>query len=143
MSKDSKEQKILSGQIALNRLVHVKMEVKGKTGMVKGMFIPFEANALEMRTYDTKDGKVTDISMPIRVIYRPEQDDKKQNGFIAKSIPSDIYKAKKDDDNFEEFQKAMQPILGNIKDWANEAPAGANNDVGEKESYTPEDDLPF
>lgn len=139
----SKEQKILSGQIALNRLVHVKMEVKGKTGMVKGMFIPFEANALEMNEYETQNGKVVDVVMPVRVIYRPEQDDKKQNGFIAKSIPSAIYKAKKDEDNFDEFQKSMQPILGNIKDWSAEAPVGVNNDAGEKESYTPEDDLPF
>lgn len=137
------EQKILTAQIALNRLMHVKMKKKGKDGKdVIGLFIPIEANALETRKYETQSGEVTDVILPVRIIYKPQQDDKKQNGFIAKSIPSSIYKAKKDDDNFDEFQKKQQPILGNVKDW-DSTPAPVNNDVGEKEVYSDDDDLPF
>lgn len=138
----SKEQKILTGQIALNRLFHVMLEKKGKTGMVKGIFIPIEQNCLEVNEYETRDGKVTDLVMPVRVIYNPEQNANKQNGFIAKSLPTAIYKEKKDSEGFQEFQKKQQPILGNIKDW-DSAPAPVDNNVGEKETYSDEDDLPF
>lgn len=136
------DKKTLTGSIALTRLIHVKTMKKGKSGDVRCLVIPIDANALEIRSYENKEGKmVEEISIPVRILYNPETDTKtKQNGFVAKSVPSEVYKNKKDD---EEFMKAQQQILGNIKDWSAEAKVPLNNDVGEKDTYDEEDDLPF
>lgn len=139
----SQEKKTLTGSIALTRLVHVKMKKKNKKGeLIECLVIPIKENALHENEYENRDGKkVTEVSIPVRVLYDPVTNPKtKQNGFIAKSLPSDVYKEKKED---EEFLKVQQPILGNIKDWSLSAPAPVSNDVGEKDSYDEDDDLPF
>ncbi|MCZ4244933.1 hypothetical protein [Pedobacter punctiformis] len=122
----------LSGSIALTKLTHVMMEKKGKTGMIKGIFIPIELNALE-----TKDDAVY---LPIRVTAKDETDSYRQNGFISKSVKrakkwSEMTEAEK------EAEKALTPILGNLKDFSmvggNDAAGAASGPVGE------DDDLPF
>lgn len=122
-------EKQLSGSIALTKLQSVILEKKGKTGMVRGLFIPIDANGLE-----EKDGA---IYLPIRALIRDEQDNYGQNGFISKnSKPSGGKKYGELTDVEKEAHNKSNPILGNVKDWsANNAPAAAivNDD----------DDLPF
>ena len=121
------------GSIALTKLTHVLMDKKGKTGMVRGIFIPIEVNALE-----TKDNAVY---LPIKVTVKDEADQYGQNGFIGKTIKTakkwaDMTEAEK------ESQKALTPILGNIKDFTNGA--GANDSAGAASPpIAEEDDLPF
>lgn len=117
MSQD----KFLTGSIELTKLICVKTVRKGKDGNdVHGLFIPFDLNHLEEIVKkeegkpDTGTGRYV---LNVRVNYKPEADTYGQNGFIAKSLPSEIYKANKED---KEFLNKSQPILGNIKEWSNQ-----------------------
>lgn len=125
-------EKKLSGSIALTKLQHVIMEKKGKSGMIKGLFIPIEANLLH-----EKDGAVY---MAVNVNFKPEQDKYGQNGFISKTTESSIWKELSDDQK--EEAKKLSPILGNIKDWSgnnsNDTAGAASSEV-----VTEDDDLPF
>lgn len=118
-------EKRLSGSINLTKFKSVILEKKGKTGMVRGVFIPIEANMLE-----EKDGNVY---CPLNVIVRDEQDKYGQNGFIAKTVPAEIYKATED----KESLKDVSPILGNIKDWS------GGGSVVPAAVVDEDDDLPF
>lgn len=143
-------QRTLNGTIALDRLKHVIMEKKGKSGMIKGIFIPLEVNKLEEVSYDTRDGKVNEIQLPVRVIVKSESDDKGQDGFISKAIGSKTYKAASPElqqqykDYNNEETKSLTPILGNIKDFssgggqANQSQAASSEVVN-----ADDDDLPF
>jgi len=117
----------LNGSIALTKLAQsIILEKKGKSGIVRGVFLPIDGNHLI-----EKDGAVY---MDVRVTVREETDQYGQNGFISKGVPSEVYKTLKDkpDD-----LKAAQPILGNIKDFSmqgNTAPV---------ETVSDDDDLPF
>lgn len=125
-------EKKLTGSIALTKLIHVMMEKKGKNGMVKGLFIPLEQNLLT-----EKDGAVY---MPVNIVYKSEQDQYKQNGFIAKTTDSKIWKDL--DDVGKENAKKLSPILGNIKDWSSLS-ADDNSGSASEQTLTEEDDLPF
>lgn len=124
-------EKKLSGSIALTKLQHVIMEKKGKTGMIRGIFIPIEQNLLL-----EKDKAVY---MAVNVNFKAEQDAYGQNGFISKTIESSIWKDL--DDAGKEEAKKLSPILGNIKDWS----ASSNDNAGSAsaEVLGEEDDLPF
>lgn len=101
--------------------------------MIKGIFIPIEANLLT-----EKDGAVY---MSVNVRVKQEQDEYGQNGFIAKTTDSKIWK-ELDEAGKKEAEK-LSPILGNIKDWSGE---GGGNDTSGAASNKPvndEDDLPF
>lgn len=117
----------LNGSIALTKLAQsIILEKKGKSGIVRGIFLPIDGNHLI-----EKDGAVY---MDVRVTVREETDQYGQNGFISKGVPSEVYKTLKDkpDD-----LKSAQPILGNIKDFSmqgNTAPV---------ETVSDDDDLPF
>lgn len=120
--------KRLSGSIALTKLPQsIILEKKGKSGIIRGVFLPIEGNNLL-----EKDGAVY---MNVSVLVREEQDQYGQNGFISKALPSEVYKEKKDD---ADWVKEQQPILGNIKDWTSSSASG-----GSVESYEEEDTLPF
>lgn len=123
----------LSGSIALTKLTHVMMEKKGKTGMIKGIFIPIELNALE-----TKDDAVY---LPIRVTAKDETDTYGQNGFISKSVKR-AKKWSEMSDEEKEAEKVLTPILGNIKDFSL---SGGNDAAGAAAPgvVTEDDDLPF
>lgn len=117
----------LNGSIALTKLAQsVILEKKGKSGIVRGIFLPIDGNHLT-----EKDGAVY---MDVRVTVREETDQYGQNGFISKGLPSDVYKSLKETPD---ALKAAQPILGNIKDFSmqgNAAPVATVDD---------DDDLPF
>lgn len=117
----------LNGSIALTKLPQsIIIEKQGKTGMIRGIFLPIDGNNLT-----EKDGAVY---MDVRVTVREEADQYGQNGFISKGIPSDVYKSLKDNPD---VLKAAQPILGNIKDFS----AAAN--TAPVETVSDDDDLPF
>lgn len=98
----------LSGGIALTKLPQVVIkEMKGKSGMIRGVFLPIDGNHLT-----EKDGAVY---MDVRVVIREEEDNYGQIGFIAKAVPSAVYKELKDD---KDKLNAAQPILGNVKDFS-------------------------
>lgn len=128
--------KRLNGSIALTKLVHVKMEKKGKSGMVKGLFIPIDVNYLES---DEKGA----VYLPVRVRVTDAQDEYKQNGFISKSIGSTTYKNASDEkkEMFKEKQNEITPILGSIKDFSNSG--GETSGAASEETFSEDDDLPF
>ena len=137
----------LTGTVALTRLVHVVMEKKGKSGMVKGLFIPIDANFLETQVYTNKEGKeVTEIGIPVSIVIKPETDQRGQDGFIGKSIPNATWKAA-DDAKKKDMQDNHQPILSNLKDWSRSSgiPTPQNNDAGGGQTFNADedDDLPF
>jgi len=117
----------LTGSIALTKLPQsVIIEKKGKSGIIRGIFLPIDGNQLT-----EKDNAVY---MDVRVTVRPEADQYGQNGFISKGVPTDVYKALKDN---ADALKAAQPILGNIKDWSSQASSEPVSTVSD------DDDLPF
>lgn len=124
-------EKNLTGSIALTKLQHVILEKKGKSGMIRGIFIPIEQNMLV-----EKDKAVY---MPVNVKVKSEADQYGQNGFISKTIESSTWKALSDAEK--EDSKKLSPILGNIKDWST-----SSNDTSGSASASPvsdDDDLPF
>lgn len=122
-----------SGSLALSKLKHVVMEKKGKSGMIKGIFIPIAANNLV-------EGKEGAVYMPCRVVTKAEEDTYGQHGFISQSVDSTVYKNASDDQK-EEFKKL--PILGNIKDFGGGGDAAAASGAASNNVLTEDDDLPF
>ena len=119
-----------SGNINLLALKNVKMEVKGKSGMVKGIFIPIDVNHLEVRDQD----KVPKLNLNFSIVPTPDKD---QDGFIGQQG------AKPWKDCTDEEKEAIKalPILGNVKEWGQSD--GVNNQVSD-ETFTPEsNNLPF
>jgi len=117
----------LNGSIALTKLAQsVILEKKGKSGIVRGIFLPIDGNHLT-----EKDGAVY---MDVRVTVREETDQYGQNGFISKGLPSEVYKSLKETPD---ALKAAQPILGNIKDFSLQGNAAPVQTVDD------DDDLPF
>jgi len=145
----------LSGSLALSKIKHVLMEVKGKPNedgserMIKGMFIPFEANKLvvvEKKEGEDAEAKVveTQVYMPVRVIVKDEMDEYKQHGFISKSLDSKDYKALGTGDAAQAAAKEFTPILGSIKEFENtgDSQDSAGN-ATQGETFTPSDEVPF
>jgi hypothetical protein len=123
----------LSGSIALTKLQHVVMEKKGKSGMIKGLFVPLDANMLSI---DDKGA----VYMPVNVKVRSEADQYGQHGFVSKTIDSKIYKTL--DEAGKAKAKELSPILGNIKDF-NIGSSNDNDGAMASGVVSEEDDLPF
>ena len=128
----------LKGKIALDKLICAK--VTSKNGN-ECLMIPIKQNNLEVDNYG--------IHLPVRILYKPIQDDKKQNGFISKEIGSVTYKAASEEqkalwkDYNNEDTKKQTCILGNIKDW-NSSGGQQTSDVATGAAQDPDaDDLPF
>ena len=121
-------EKQLTGSIELTKLVSAITTRKGKSGDVKGVFIPIDHNHLT-----EKDGRVY---VDIRLIVRDEKDKYEQNGFISKGVPKEVYQEHKDD---KEKLKELQPILGNVRDWSN----SSGNSSDPAPVVDEEDTLPF
>lgn len=135
--------KKLSGSIALTKLVHVRMEMKGKNGMVAGLFIPFAANLL-VENEPAEGSKLRAVYMPVNVQVKEEQDKYKQNGFISKTIDSKVWKEMTDE--AKEESKKLTPILGNLKDWStgsNSSEADSSGAASDQTFTEEADDLPF
>lgn len=125
------KEKRLTGSIALTKLQHVIMKAKGQSGEVRGIFIPIEKNLLV-----EKDGAVY---MALNLTVKEDQDQFGQNGFIAKTTDSKIWKTL--DEAGKENAKKLSPILGNVKDWSSTTDDTSGAAVeGEVEE---DDKLPF
>jgi len=100
----------ISGKINLAKLAHVQMEAKGKTGQVKGIFIPIEANNL----FQGKDGNVyLDI-----ICFDQVNDEYKQTHSIKQSLSKEVR------EKMTEEERKTQPFLGTLNtNW------GGNNDM--------------
>lgn len=118
----------LNGSLALTKLPQSAIiEKQGKSGIIRGVFLPIDGNSLT-----EKDGAVY---MDIRVVLSGEKDKYDNDGFVAKSLPTEVYKAKKDD---QAWRDANQPILGNVRDFT----GGSNNSTPVQE-FDDTDELPF
>lgn len=125
-------QRRLSGSLAITKLIHVPMEVNGKSGKVKGIFIPTDVNHLVQ-------GKEGALYLNINAVIKDEEDQYGQHGFVSQTVDSKKYKNATDAQK-EEFQKL--PILGNLKDFS----GGGNDNTGaaSEKVFTPDsNDLPF
>jgi len=123
--------KTLNGSLNLAKLIHVRMKTaKG----AECLLIPIAENLLEQ----DENGNVY---MAIRVNYEADGDKYGQNGFIAKSTPSKLYKEMSEADK--EKAKEKSPILGSIKDFSGgtQMPTGAVSSKVLDEGKT--DDIPF
>lgn len=126
-----------SGSIALSKLKHVLMERKGKSGMVKGIFIPIEANKL----VEGKDNNGA-VYMNINGKLVSEEDNYGNNGFISYRPNmgkkwSELTEAEK------EASKELSPILGNIKVWGGASNANDNSGAASDTVMDDDQDLPF
>lgn len=118
-----------SGNINLLALIHAKMEVDGKEGKVKGIFIPIEINCLEDRDKD----KIPKLNINFNIVPTPDKD---QDGFIGQQ--GNIKWSDASPEQQEKFNTL--PILGNVKEWG--PSDGVNNAVSD-ETFKPTDKLPF
>ena len=115
------------GQIELTKLKCVILEKKGQSGMIRGVFIPIEANKLD-------EFAPNRVAVPISVVCHDTPDEYGKDGFIGQKVDSKLFNAATAEQK-EEFNKL--PILGNFKDFSGKYKAKAVEVVKE------EDDLPF
>jgi len=118
---------IITGSINMAGLKHVKMTAKGKSGEVKGMFIPFNANHI----------KATDKGGVYLNLVAFELKEKKEYGtHIIKQSFNKETREKLGEDALKEL-----PILGNLN--VDNTPSETNNDAGGGEQFTEETTVPF
>ena len=122
------------GSLALSKLKHVLMEKKGKSGMVKGIFIPIEANGLV-------EGKEGAVYANINGTIHDEPDKFDNDGFIAFRYNNGKKWSEMTDEE-KELSKDLSPILGNFK---LQGGGGYNDNNGAATSGTvgKNDTLPF
>jgi hypothetical protein len=119
---------MITGSLNLSALKHVIMETKGKSGQVKGVFIPLEANDLQQH----ENGNVY-----INVVAFEMKEPKDYATHIVKqSFP------KEKRESMSKEEKDAQPILGNLKTTAPNS-GDANNNAGGGQTFMEDDDLPF
>jgi hypothetical protein len=130
-------EKTFLGSIELTKFKSVILEKKQSDGrIIRGVFIPIDANCLEEPPVSKEDPAPSGrVFCPIRLVVRDEQDKYGQNGFISKGVPNEVYKQLKDD---KDKLKELQPILGNIKDFATNSSQSDPAPVVKED-----DDLPF
>lgn len=116
------------GSINLAAFKHVEMETKGKSGMVKGIFIPLEANKLEKHE---KGGIYFNIAA-----FQMKEPKEYATHIVKQSLPKEVREKMTDE------EKNAEPLFGNLKVSSGE-PTPANNDAGEGKVFKPEDNLPF
>jgi len=120
---------MIGGKINLAKLTHVLMEKQGKTGMVKGLFIPISQNNL----FEGKDGNVyLDL-----IAFELKEPKDGQTHLVKQSLPKEVR------DKMTKEEQDAQPIIGNLNanigSGGNSQPANAQPGVVLGES----DDLPF
>lgn len=118
---------MIKGRLNLQALKHVKMEVNGKSGKVKGVFIPLEVNNI----FEGEKGLYLDL-----VAFELKEAKNNQTHMVKQSFSKDIREKMSDD------EKKNQPILGslNVGGFQN---TESNGDVFDGKIATPDDDLPF
>ena len=119
---------MISGKIDLTQLVHVVMEKKGKSGMVKGLFIPITAN-------DLFEGKNGNVYLDI-IAFDADKPEYKQTHALKQSFAKDRYTKE---------ELSAKPFLGhlNAKMGAPSEQAPNNASKGIVLSEEDEADLPF
>lgn len=117
-----------SGQIELTKLKCVILEKKGQSGMIRGLFIPINANFLDEFSENR-------VALPISIVVHDVKDKYDNDGFIGQKVDSKIYKAATDVQK-EDFKKL--PILGNFKNFS-----GGSDNIEPAQTVNEEDDLPF
>jgi len=115
------------GSITLSKLKSVITERQGQSGMVKGIFIPFDVNFLTV--------KEKAVYLNVRIIVNEEPDKYDQDGFIAQKADTALYKAASE--TVKEEMKKL-PILGNFRDFS-----GASKEADQAQEISATDDLPF
>jgi len=118
----------ITGSLNLAALKYVIMEQKGKSGMVKGMFIPIEANKL---TQHDSGGVYLNL-----IAFEMKEGKEWATHILKQSLSKDEREAMT-----EEEQQAM-PLLGNLKVGGG-TPVGADNNAAEGETLTEDSEVPF
>lgn len=129
--------RMLNGQLGLDKLIHVRMTKKGKDGKpVIGTFIPDDVNHIDVVKKDDN----TFINVPVIVWVNEEENERGQHGSIKQSLSSQKYKSM-EKEAAKELSNSL-PYLGNLKDFS----AGSSettNDAGGGQTFEESDDLPF
>lgn len=117
---------MITGKINLGALKHVKMEQKGKSGMVQGIFIPFEVNKIHVG----EKGIYLDI-----VAFENKTPSEYSTHMVKQSFSKEVREKMTQD------EKNNQPILGNLKTTPTQTES--NGDANNGVPVSPDDDLPF
>jgi len=118
---------MIKGKLNIAKLVHVKMEKKGKTGMVKGIFLPIENNHF----FEGKDGNLyLDI-----VAFALKEPKDGQSHLVKQSLPKDVREKMS-----KEEQNAI-PIIGSLD--VDGTRAETSNNAAPETTFGDDDDLPF
>lgn len=135
----------LSGSMNLQKLVHVKTQMKGKDGTMKDVLIlPIAENGFYV-------GEKS-INMNFEAVINESPDQYGNDGFIAKKTPYKTLYGKDavwNDLTDEQKQKVndLSPILGNFKDFSNGSDASATSESLDLQPgdlpFDDSDDLPF
>lgn len=119
--------RIINGNLNLAAFKHVKMNAKGKSGQVKGIFIPFEANKLAEHE---KGGVYFNM-----VAFELKNPTDYGTHIVKQSFSKEVRQ------NMSEDEQKEQPIFGNLN--VDTTPAETNNDAAGGESFGQEDKVPF
>lgn len=118
---------MITGKLNLAVLTHVEMEVNGKSGKVKGIFIPYDANHIFQSDKGARNLDILAFEMKEKKDYATH--------IIKQSLPKDIR------DNMSEEERKNTPILGNMNfDFQ---VGETSNNASEGTVFTPTDNFPF
>ena len=124
----------ISIKLNLRQLKSHVMELKGKSGMVKCIVLPIEANAL----FEGEKGIYLDLQ---GYEIKERKPDRKQTHLIKQSFPETIYKL------FSEEDKKNLPIVGDAILWGRSEPDPQEYEVEPPKQDDPvnidPNDLPF
>ena len=128
----------LTGSIDLTKLVHKKTKLEGKKGKkVKGVFIPFDANFIEVHDNGS-------LYVGVRVQVKDGPDEYNHHAFIGHSVTSQVYK---DASDKEREKMKNTNILGNLRDFdwkdGEESSSKKKKKKKGKKDDDENDDLPF
>jgi hypothetical protein len=125
------EQIMITGSINLTALKHVKMEAQGQNGVVKGIFIPIEANML-----GSSEKQPDAVYLNIVAFEMKEKKDYATH-IVKQSFKKDFM------DTLSKEEKEALPILGNLKSGGGNTSTDAVSDAGAGKEFAPTDKLPF
>ncbi len=118
---------MIKGRINLQSLVCTKMEVKGKNGQVKGLFIPLANNHI----FEGEKGCYLDI-----VAFELKEPKDNQTHLVKQSLPKDVR------EKMTQEEKNAMPIIGNLN-TGGQSQSEHSGDVNGGKTASPDDDLPF
>ena len=135
----------LSGSINLQKLIHVKTQLKGRDGnMVDVLILPIKENGFYV-------GEKS-INMNFEIVQHDGPDQYGNDGFISKRTPYKTLYGKDavwNDLTDEQKQKVndLSPILGNFRDFSNDSTGSTTSESLDLQPgdlpFDDSDDLPF